>query len=39
MGENPFIVDGEICKFLGIEPETSDYYRYINKIALNLKLF
>ena len=38
LGENPFFVDAEVCKFLGVKPETSEYYQNIKKTALALKL-
>jgi uncharacterized protein (DUF362 family) len=39
LSENPLKVDANICEYLGIDPDSSDYYRYIKNITINLKLF
>jgi uncharacterized protein (DUF362 family) len=39
LGKNPIKVDADICEFFGIGPESSDYFRHIKNLAIQLKLF
>ena len=39
LGGNPIKVDTDVCGYLNLEPESSDYFRLIKTIVAKLKLF